>query len=157
MITIRDEIAADIPAREALLDRCLGERRTAKSSERLREGRHWEAIGLLEGLAEVTTGLLRERARLRLAEAYARNPRAGKSAEHELATVITENPRSVEARLALARLYHDRGLRSRATELVRQVLELDPASQDAREIERALDGKPADGRPSWRRWLGLPS
>lgn len=39
MITIRDEIAADIPAREVLLDRCLGERRTAKSSERLREGR----------------------------------------------------------------------------------------------------------------------
>ncbi|MBN9455673.1 MAG: N-acetyltransferase [Bosea sp.] len=39
MITIRDEIAVDIPAREALLDRCLGERRTAKSSERLREGR----------------------------------------------------------------------------------------------------------------------
>jgi predicted N-acetyltransferase YhbS len=39
MIMIRDEIAIDIPAREALLDRCLGERRTAKSSERLREGR----------------------------------------------------------------------------------------------------------------------
>lgn len=39
MITIRDEILSDIPAREALLDRCLGERRTAKSSERLREGR----------------------------------------------------------------------------------------------------------------------
>ena len=39
MITIRDEVANDIPAREALLDRCLGERRTAKSSERLREGR----------------------------------------------------------------------------------------------------------------------
>ncbi|WID98377.1 N-acetyltransferase [Bosea vestrisii] len=39
MITIRDEIENDVPAREALLDRCLGERRTAKSSERLREGR----------------------------------------------------------------------------------------------------------------------
>ncbi|AZO80759.1 MULTISPECIES: N-acetyltransferase [unclassified Bosea (in: a-proteobacteria)] len=39
MITIRDEIETDIPAREALLDRCLGERRTAKSSERLRDGR----------------------------------------------------------------------------------------------------------------------
>ena len=39
MITIRDEIETDIPAREALLDRCLGERRTTKSSERLREGR----------------------------------------------------------------------------------------------------------------------
>ena len=45
MITIRDEIAADVPAREALLDRCLGERRTAKSSERLREG-HLPAEGL---------------------------------------------------------------------------------------------------------------
>jgi predicted N-acetyltransferase YhbS len=39
MITIREEIPADISARETLLDRCLGERRTAKSSERLREGR----------------------------------------------------------------------------------------------------------------------
>lgn len=39
MITIRDEIETDVPAREALLDRCLGERRTTKSSERLREGR----------------------------------------------------------------------------------------------------------------------
>lgn len=39
MITIRDEIKTDIPAREALLDRCLGERRMSKSSERLREGR----------------------------------------------------------------------------------------------------------------------
>jgi predicted N-acetyltransferase YhbS len=39
MITIRDEIDSDVPAREALLDRCLGERRTLKSSERLREGR----------------------------------------------------------------------------------------------------------------------
>lgn len=39
MITIRDEIENDVLAREALLDRCLGERRTAKSSERLREGR----------------------------------------------------------------------------------------------------------------------
>jgi predicted N-acetyltransferase YhbS len=39
MITIRDEIASDVAGREALLDSCLGERRTAKSSERLREGR----------------------------------------------------------------------------------------------------------------------
>ena len=39
MITIRDEAASDAAAREALLDICLGARRTAKSSERLREGR----------------------------------------------------------------------------------------------------------------------
>lgn len=39
MITIREEVVSDVAAREALLDLCLGERRTAKSSERLREGR----------------------------------------------------------------------------------------------------------------------
>jgi predicted N-acetyltransferase YhbS len=39
MITIREEAVSDVPVREALLDRCFGERRFAKTSERLREGR----------------------------------------------------------------------------------------------------------------------
>ena len=39
MALIRDEIATDTAGREALLDRCFGERRFAKASERLREGR----------------------------------------------------------------------------------------------------------------------
>jgi len=39
MITLRHERAADIEAREALLDRAFGEARTRKSSERLREDR----------------------------------------------------------------------------------------------------------------------
>ncbi len=39
MITIRNELARDIPARDALLDRAFGEGRTRKSAERLREGR----------------------------------------------------------------------------------------------------------------------
>lgn len=39
MTMIRAEIAADIPARERLLDRALGSKRRRKTSERLREGR----------------------------------------------------------------------------------------------------------------------
>ncbi len=39
MVTIRHEIIADFPAREALLDRAFGKRRRAKTSELLREGR----------------------------------------------------------------------------------------------------------------------
>jgi len=39
MVTIRHERAADIAAREALLDLCFGPARSAKTSERLREGR----------------------------------------------------------------------------------------------------------------------
>jgi predicted N-acetyltransferase YhbS len=38
-IVLRDERAADVPAREALLDAALGPARTLKSSERLRSGR----------------------------------------------------------------------------------------------------------------------
>ena len=39
MITIRDERAFDIAAREELLDACFGDERFEKTSERLREGR----------------------------------------------------------------------------------------------------------------------
>ena len=39
MIAIRPEIAADVPARERLLDRAFGKTRRRKTSERLREGR----------------------------------------------------------------------------------------------------------------------
>jgi predicted N-acetyltransferase YhbS len=39
MTTIRNELTADIPAREALLDRVFGETRRHKAAERLREGR----------------------------------------------------------------------------------------------------------------------
>jgi predicted N-acetyltransferase YhbS len=39
MVTIRKELARDIPAREALLDCALGEARFLKTAERLRQGR----------------------------------------------------------------------------------------------------------------------
>ncbi len=39
MVTIRHERAADVGAREALLDRCFGAARYEKSSQRLRDGR----------------------------------------------------------------------------------------------------------------------
>jgi predicted N-acetyltransferase YhbS len=39
MVTIRPEIAADVPARERLLDRAFGKTRRRKTCERLREGR----------------------------------------------------------------------------------------------------------------------
>jgi predicted N-acetyltransferase YhbS len=39
MITIRKELHRDVEARETLLDRCFGDARFQKASERLREGR----------------------------------------------------------------------------------------------------------------------
>ena len=114
------------------------------AEERLGEGRHWEAIGLLEGVVAIAGGLLRQRARLLLAEAYAKTPRAGKSAEQELLSVLEENPASVEARLRLAMLYRDRGLKTRALEHLQHILEKDPRHGAALEMMAQLEG----GEPS---------
>jgi predicted N-acetyltransferase YhbS len=49
MVTIRHERLHDVAAREALLDRCFGASRRAKTSERLREGRlPWLALVAVE-------------------------------------------------------------------------------------------------------------
>jgi tetratricopeptide (TPR) repeat protein len=111
----------------------------AMAEERARDGRQWEAIGVLEGLVTVTRGGLRRRARMMLADLYARNPRAGKSVEEQLAAVIEENPDFVEARLRLARLYHERQMSSRAMEHVQKALELQPGHRGAQELLSALE------------------
>ncbi|HSP25716.1 MAG TPA: N-acetyltransferase [Saliniramus sp.] len=57
MFVIRQETAGDVPARESLLDRCLGPQRFMKSSERLREGR-LPARGLALTAESATGGLV---------------------------------------------------------------------------------------------------
>jgi hypothetical protein len=110
------------------------------AEERAKDGRHWEAIGLLEGLVAVTSAGLRRRARLMLADLYLKHPRAGKSVEEQLTALIDENPDEVDARLRLARLYRDRGLAARGLEHARRALELRPASRAARDLVAELGG-----------------
>lgn len=118
----------------------------AMAEERAGDGRHWEAIGLLEGLVTVTSDALRRRARLRLADLYAKNPRAGKSAEEQLVAVVAENPENIDARLRLAWLFRDRNMNARAIVYLRQVLELQPKHRAARDMMAALKGGPPTGR-----------
>ena len=101
---------------------------------------------MLEGLVTVTSGGLRRRARLRLADLYAANPRAGKSAEEQLLAVVAENPDHVDARLRLARLFRDRKMNARAIGYLKQVLELKPRHRVAGEMMAALKGGPPTGR-----------
>lgn len=62
MITIRDEIASDVAAREALLDAAMGATRRLKPSERLREGNQpAEGLALVacEGASQTVAGSVR--------------------------------------------------------------------------------------------------
>ncbi|HEX8164829.1 MAG TPA: N-acetyltransferase [Beijerinckiaceae bacterium] len=60
MVAIREELPADIPAREALLDASFGEERFEKTCERLREGRDpAEGLSLILGLDGKVAGTVR--------------------------------------------------------------------------------------------------
>jgi predicted N-acetyltransferase YhbS len=60
MVTIRHELAVDVPAREALLDRALGAGRLRKTAERMREGRMpAEGLSFIAQEDESVVGTLR--------------------------------------------------------------------------------------------------
>ncbi|HMO29601.1 N-acetyltransferase [Enterovirga sp.] len=60
MFDIRHEIPQDVPAREALLDRCFGAGRFAKTCERLREGRlPAEGLALTATRGQALAGTIR--------------------------------------------------------------------------------------------------
>jgi curved DNA-binding protein CbpA len=118
------------------------EQAMAMAAERQKDGRQWEAIGLLEGLVTVATGALRRRARLQLAAIYANNPRSGKAAEEQLDEVLAENPGDVDAHLGLARLFQGRGMPGRSIDHLRQVLATQPRHRAALRMVAELDVSP---------------
>ena len=121
-----------------------GEAALQLAAERAKDGRPWEAVGILDGLVTVSSGALRRRARLMLAELQAKDARTLKSAEEQLLKVLEETPDSVEARVRLARHFRDRGIPSRALEYARQALALEPGERRAQEVVDQLtesDGK----------------
>ena len=97
------------------------------------DGEFWDAIQKLEPLLPRLSGSRRARARMALAEAYARNPKWRRRAEEALRLAIEDSPRDTEPRLRLASLYVELGLPARAAALCRAVLEIDPRNAAARE------------------------
>jgi hypothetical protein len=115
------------------------------AAERSKDGRPWEAVGILEGLVTVSSGVLRRRARLMLAELQAKDPRTLKSSEEQLLKVVEESPDNVEARVRLARHFRERGIPSRALEYARQALALEPGERRAEEVVDQLTEKGGKG------------
>jgi hypothetical protein len=103
------------------------------AEELVEHGEFWDAIQKLEPLVPRLQGQRKARARMVLAQAYARNPKWQHRAEETLRLAIEDSPRDVEPQLRLASLYGDLGLPARAAALYRAVLEIDPRNATARQ------------------------
>jgi Tfp pilus assembly protein PilF len=73
----------------------------------------------------------RNRGRILLARAYAKNPNWLRKAEDQLQDVVRTDPAHVEAHYQLGLLYKAQGLTARAQAMFRRVLELRPDHRDA--------------------------
>lgn len=124
--------------------------RTAERS--VLQERYWEAIQLLEPAISRVQGKMKQKGRILLARAYAKNPNWVKQGEELLLTVIQEDPKNVEAHVVLGGIYRIGGLRNRAFTMLRRALELDPGQAEALDHLAALG---PDAAPSTAEAGGL--
>ncbi len=119
-----------------------------------RDGQYWEAIQQLEPMIPRAQEPTRAQARMLLARAYLRNPMWRRRAEGVLQSLLQDNPRDVESCLALAELYRDADLPSRAKSLYRKILDIQPGRREAVRALAALDQQkeraPATSGPAGR-------
>jgi tetratricopeptide (TPR) repeat protein len=112
------------------------ERRAAEEAVRranwyFEKEKYYDAIQLLEPMVEKLSGKLQTRARLVLAKSYVKNPKWLKRGEETLQTIVHDDPQNVDAYYLLGTIYRDRGLKARATSMIRKVLDLKPDHEEA--------------------------
>jgi curved DNA-binding protein CbpA len=115
-----------------------------QAEERLREGRQWEAVGLLQALIPLSRGRIRSRARLRLAQAQLRKADTVREAEKELRALVQEEAENVDARMALAEFCLEHGHKRRARHLLEEVLTIRPGHRQAAAQLQAAGGEEQD-------------
>jgi hypothetical protein len=113
---------------------------------------HWEVIQLLEPVLTGFTGKRKQRARLLLARAYAKNPKWLKRGERILQTILEDDPQNADAYFLLGTIYKAGGLQTRATGAFKKVLELQPGHKQAQDELQAVEPAPSPKK----RWFGGP-
>jgi serine/threonine protein kinase len=103
---------------------------------------YWDAIQKLERAVELAKGTkVNQSIRILLAQTTGRNPKWLKQAEATLLAIVQEDPRCVEAHVALGGVYKAAGLKSRALSQLRKALELEPGNKRVQaEMEGLSDG-----------------
>jgi curved DNA-binding protein CbpA len=127
---------------ESMADIQRAQERYRKAGERLREGRHWEAVALLEESLQTAGRRLRPRIWIMLAQAYLKNPAWSQQAERVLQTAIQEEPEDADVHFMLGAIYKDRGQNKRAADKFREVLGMEPRHRAATSELEALDPPP---------------
>jgi tetratricopeptide (TPR) repeat protein len=102
-----------------------------KAARAVTAEKYWEAIQLLEPAVGRVEGKVRQTGRVLLAKAYMKNPNWVKQGEELLLAVVQDDPKHMEAFLLLGNLYKAGGLRSRAINMFRKVLDLKPDHEEA--------------------------
>jgi tetratricopeptide (TPR) repeat protein len=119
--------AVPVPA----MDPAVAAQSVRRAEKYMAEEKYWDAIQLLEAAVPVLEGKPKQRARLDLARAYTKNPNWVHQAEETLHEVVRDDPKNVEAYLALGQLYKAGGLRGRSVGMFRKALELKPENEEA--------------------------
>ena len=124
------------------MDPAVAAQSVRRAEKYMAEEKYWDAIQLLEAAVPVLEGKPKQRARLHLARAYTKNPNWVHQAEETLHEVVREDPKNVDAYLALGHLYKAGGLRSRSVGMFRKALELKPENEEALAELAALGPEP---------------
>jgi serine/threonine protein kinase len=120
-------VEADVSPSTRLAEQLLVEARGLVAKED-----YWGAIQVLERAVALEQGSkVNQAVRILLAQTTARNPKWLKQAEATLLRIVAEDPRCVDAYVALGAVYRSAGARSRALAQLRKALELDPGNKRA--------------------------
>jgi hypothetical protein len=129
------------------MDPTVAAQSVRRAEKYMAEEKYWDAIQLLEVAVPVLAGKPKQRARLDLARAYTKNPNWVHQAEETLHEVVREDPKNVEAYLALGQLYKAGGLRGRSVSMFRKALELKPENEEALAELSAAEPEPEATEP----------
>jgi tetratricopeptide (TPR) repeat protein len=103
----------------------------AAAESHIAEGRHWEAVRVLEAVLADIQGALERRVRVLLARAYLMSPESARKAELEYLRLIQLDPSDVEPYLALGKFYREKGLATRARTMLEKALQARPGHKGA--------------------------
>jgi len=140
--SLAEPVAPAAPVLDPGLEEEMAKQSIRKAERSMAQEKFWEAIQLLEPAISRVDGKFKQAGRVMLARAYARNPNWVKQGEELLLTVIQEDPKNVQAYLALGGIYRSGGLRNRAITMFRKALELEPEHGEALEQLNALAPDP---------------